>query len=226
MINIKHNLIRKIELSLLFIVYLVLILNVIIFKDNPIAAFSAFFGITYTYLAGIGRPNCYLFGLSGSGLYSWLSFSNALWGNLALYLFYYVPMQIAGFFKWKHNLKQDKNEIIKIRLSNKERGIIFLISAICTFAFIIFLKTINDTNPIFDGITTIFSIIGMYLTVKRAIEQWIVWIIVNGLSALMWFEIAANGEKVYSTVIMWIVYFFLAIYFYITWKKELNQQNL
>ena len=66
----------------------------------------------------------------------------------------------------------------------------------------------------------------MYLTVKRCLEQWIIWIVVNGLSFLMWFEIALNGEKVYSTVFMWGVYFILAIYFYLNWKNELNNATL
>ena len=62
----------------------------------------------------------------------------------------------------------------------------------------------------------------MYLTVRRAIEQWGVWIFVNGLSAIMWGLIALSGEKVYSTVIMWSVYFVLGIYFYFCWEKELK----
>ena len=87
------------------------------------------------------------------------------------------------------------------------------------FSFIlIYLK---DKNPFFDAVTTVFSITGMYLTVKRSIEQWIFWMIVNGLSAIMWINIALGGEKVYSTIIMWSIYFFLAIYFYFSWKREL-----
>ena len=79
----------------------------------------------------------------------------------------------------------------------------------------------KDKNPIIDGITTIFSLAGMYLTVKRCIEQWQIWMLVNGLSAIMWIGAVLNGAKVYSTVTMWIVYFILAIYFYFDWKKEL-----
>jgi nicotinamide mononucleotide transporter len=74
-----------------------------------------------------------------------------------------------------------------------------------------------------DGITTFLSIIGMYLTVKRCYEQWIVWFCVNALSFVMWLKIAMSGERVYSTVIMWAVYTILAVYFYIKWKREIRQ---
>lgn len=210
----------KQSFKFLGIIYLILIICAVIFKDSPAAVISAIFGITYTFLAGKGNPVCYLFGLTGSGFYSYLAFHNALWGNLILYLGYYVPMQILGFFKWKSHLKQGENEIIKISLSAKEKCLTLLITLFFTLIAISLLYFVHDKHPIIDGITTVFSITGMYLTVRRAIEQWQVWMIVNGLSAIMWGIIALSGEKVYSTVIMWSVYFILAIYFYYSWKKE------
>ena len=204
------------------IIYLILLCNLIIFKDSPIAVTSAFFGITYTFLAGKGNPICYLFGIMGSGFYGYLSFHNALWGNLLLYMGYYIPMQVVGFFKWNSHLKTGSSEIIKTSLSKKERLILFAITLILTAFAIVVLYFTQDKKPIIDGITTVFSLAGMYLTVRRAIEQWGVWIFVNGLSAIMWGLIALSGEKVYSTVIMWSVYFVLGIYFYFCWKKELK----
>lgn len=204
------------------IIYLILLCNLIIFKDSPIAVTSAFFGITYTFLAGKGNPICYLFGIMGSGFYGYLSFHNALWGNLLLYMGYYIPMQVIGFFKWNSHLKTGSSEIIKTSLSKKERLILFAITLILTAFAIVVLYFTQDKKPIIDGITTVFSLAGMYLTVRRAIEQWGVWIFVNGLSAIMWGLIALSGEKVYSTVIMWSVYFVLGIYFYFCWKKELK----
>ena len=207
------------------IIYLILALNLFIFNDSPIAVTSAFFGITYTFLAGKGNPICYLFGITGSSFYGYLAFHNALWGNLLLYMGYYIPMQVIGFFKWNSHLKKGRSEIIKTSLSKKEKIILSFITIILTIIAIIVLYYTHDKNPIIDGITTVFSLAGMYLTVKRAIEQWCIWIFVNGLSAIMWGMIAFSGEKVYSTVIMWSVYFLLGIYFYFCWKKELTQNN-
>ena len=79
----------------------------------------------------------------------------------------------------------------------------------------------HDNSPVADGITTFLSILGMFLTVRRAIEQWIVWFIVNGISVLMWLNLFIHGAKTLSTVIMWSVYFVLAIYFYFDWRKSL-----
>lgn len=222
---IKLKLFKYSEFIMLLFIYFLLILNYFIFNDSLAAILSAFFGITYTILAGKGNPICYLFGLSGSSFYIYLAFNNSLWGNLLLYAAYYVPMQILGFFRWKKHLKTNKYEIIKTSLDRKtfiKIGITSLLAIIITS---IILVIFDDKHPYIDSITTILSLSGMYLTVKRCIEQWIFWMVVNGLSAIMWINIALSGEKVYSTVIMWSVYFILAIYFYFIWKKDLSNNQ-
>ena len=223
MINNKLNLKCFCEKAFITLILLFIITNAIIQKDSVIAVISAVCGILYTFLAGKGLPICYLFGITGSSFYGLLSFQNALWGNLILYIGYYLPMQILGYFKWSKNLQDNKKEIIKIKLPQKELFSLIFILSILSVAIYFLLKHLNDSKPILDSITTVFSIGGMYLTVRRAIEQWIFWMIVNTLSFIMWITVALNGIKVYSTIIMWGVYLILAIYFYITWSKEINK---
>lgn len=217
----KAELYNKIEIFSFVLVYIILFTNAIIMKDSFIAVVSAFCGITYTILAGKGFPICYLIGVIGSAFYAYLSFKSALWGNLILYAGYYIPMQITGFFHWNRNLKPDKAEIIKSKLSIKESILLFSLASVLSLITILCLRYFGDKNPIMDGITSVFSICGMYLTVKRCYEQWIIWMGVNLISFIMWLKIALAGEKVYSTVIMWAVYTILAVYFYFVWKKEL-----
>ena len=213
---------KRFEAISLFVVLFVIFVNAILVKDNPVAVISAFCGILYTVIAGKGKISCYFFGLSGSWCYVLLSFGNALWGNMLLYLCYYIPMQVLGIFKWKQHLKSDTKEIVKIRLSQKTRIMLIVLGILGSISTSLILYFCNDKSPVADGISTFLSILGMYLTVRRAIEQWVVWMIVNGISALMWLNLVAHGAKTYSTVIMWSVYFVLAIYFYFEWRKELK----
>lgn len=207
----------------LFIVLSFIFVNAIFIKDNPIAVCSAVCGILYTTIAGKGKISCYFFGLMGSWCYIWLSFKNALWGNMLLYLCYYIPMQILGIFRWRKHLESKTKEIVKTHLSVTERLKLCGIGIFGCIAMIFILSYFNDKSPIIDGITTFLSILGMYLTVRRCIEQWIIWMVVNGLSFIMWTNLVIHGTKAYSTVIMWGVYFILAVYFYFTWQKELNK---
>ena len=225
MINNKTNSWKKSEKVGLFIVLFCLIFHAIIRQDSIIALVSAICGITYTFLAGKGLPVCYLFGITGSSFYSFLAFQNALWANLLLYACYYIPMQILGYFRWNKNLQTGKCEIVKIKLPKKE--LYCLIVALLMLSFIVYflLVYLKDANPILDSITAVFSIGGMYLTVRRAIEQWVFWMGVNALSLAMWINIALDGARVYSTIAMWGVYLFLAIYFYVEWRKEIAKAN-
>ena len=216
---------KNFEIVLYALIIVFILINAFIRNDSIIAVISAICGISYTIFAGKGRPFCYLFGVTGSSFYCILSLQSALWGNLFLYALYYIPMQILGFFRWNKNLKEGKNEIIKNKLSLKELTMLIFILIILSIGVYYLLLFFNDKNPLLDSITTVFSIGGMYLTVRRAIEQWVFWFGVNVLSLIMWLNVLISGSKVYSTVIMWAVYTVLAIYFYIEWKKELDKNQ-
>lgn len=213
---------KKSEIIFLVSVLLFIVIHSLIRHDSITATVNAVCGITYTFIAGKGNPICYLFGVTGSGFYSYLSFQNMLWGNLVLYLCYYIPMQILGFFQWNKNLKDGKKEIIKRYLPQKELYILICLTLFLIILTAFALNYFKDTHPILDSITAICSIGGMYLTVRRAIEQWLFWMIVNFLSLIMWSYVALNGARVYSTIIMWTVYLILAIYFYFSWRREIK----
>ena len=212
----------KFKIIGVLLIYAILFINAYYMHDSMIALISAFCGITYTILAGKGNPACYIIGLTGSAFYIYLAFINHFWGNVLLYALYFVPMQIIGFFSWNKHLKKDKYEIIKRSLDIKELIISITVTLVLSLFCIYILYYLQDKNPIIDGLTTVFSILGMYLTVKRAIEQWFVWAGVNLLSMLMWLMVLISGAKVYSTVLMWLVYFILALYFYKEWKQEIH----
>lgn len=216
---------KNYEIIGLFLIIVFILTSAFLLEDSKIAVCSAICGILYTIIAGKGKISCYFFGLLGSGCYIWLSFNNALWGNMLLYLCYYIPMQILGIFRWRKHLKAETNDIVKIRLKDSDRLKILFLGIFGSVITAFILAYLNDKSPIIDGITTFMSILGMYFTVKRAIEQWMVWMIVNGLSFLMWLNLFVHGAKTFSTVIMWGVYFILAIYFYVIWKKELSSVN-
>ena len=222
MIYNKLQNLKKSELFFLVGIWLFIIAQGFFTKDSPIAMISALCGITYTFIAGKGNPICYLFGITGSSFYCILSFNNALWGNLLLYALYYIPMQILGYFQWNKNLQKNSSEIIKIRLPRIELLVLILIILTLTVLTYLILTSYKDAHPFLDSITTVLSIGGMYLTVRRAIEQWQCWMIVNSLSLLMWISVAMNGVKVYSTLIMWCIYLLFAFYFYFAWKKDLK----
>ena len=204
----------------------VLVLTVIIsifIGDDKIALVSALCGMSYTILAGKGKISCYFIGIIGTFCYSYLAFKNGFYGNLALYMFYYLPMEIIGILKWRKHLKKDVREIIKTRLSNKDRIIYAITAIILSMALSFVLRVFDGSTPFLDGTVTVLSIIGQLLTVKRCIEQWHIWFVVNLLSLIMWLFAYVNGSNCFATIIMWAVYLVLSVYFLNAWKREIKE---
>lgn len=202
-------------------ILLIIVISFLI-GDSKVALVSAVCGINYTILAGKGKISCYIFGLTGTLCYSYIAFQNALYGNLFLYMFYYFPMQILGIFKWKKHLRKDTQEIIKTKLKPDERIIYTILAVLFSIILSFVLKETGDATPVIDAVTTVFSVLGLILTVKRCIEQWYVWFVVNLLSVFMWVEAYLNGSNCFATILMWATYVVLAVYFLFTWKKDLQ----
>ena len=191
-------------------------------NDTKVATIHAIFGILATILAGKGKISCYILGTIGVLCYSYLAFKNALWGTLALQLLYYLPMEFIGIFAWKNHLKEDTKEVKKTKLSTKERWIIGLGSCFTAIILGFILIYFNDKFPFPDAFVTVLPVVAFYLTVKRCIEQWVVWTIVNGINIIMWLFIFVNGGNTLATLLTWLIYFCFGIYFLYEWKKELS----
>lgn len=204
-------------LAILLIICISIYLN-----DSKIALISAICGISYTILAGKGKISCYMFGLTSTICYSYIAYKNTLYGNLCLNMLYYFPMQIIGIFQWKKHLQKETQEIIKTKLPVKE-FVYYMTAAIIISVLVgIILKFRGDLTPFIDSVTTVFSIAGLIFTIKRCIEQWYIWTLVNVLSVIMWVKAYLLGSNCFATILMWLTYFILGLYFLYAWKREMN----
>jgi nicotinamide mononucleotide transporter len=70
-----------------------------------------------------------------------------------------------------------------------------------------------------DAMSTVFSVIALIMQVARYAEQWLLWIIVNIVSVIMWILLIGKDSSAVTMVVMWIAYLFNSIYGYYNWKK-------
>lgn len=193
--------------------------------DTPLGISSAIAGTLYTMLAGKGKISCYIFGVFNTAAYGYISFKQRIYGDMTLNWAIYLPMMFAGFFLWSRQM-DEKSSIIKTRLSLLNRIILLVINiaAIAAYAFI--LRKFNAAQPLVDAATTIISISAMVLTLKRCIEQWLLWSAVNLLSVIMWLRVffTTGGESA-ATLIWWMIMLISGIIFYLQWKKTLTSEK-
>ena len=88
------------------------------------------------------------------------------------------------------------------------------------------LHTIGGASIGLDSATTILSIVAQFMMLARYAEQWLMWIIINILSIIMWAQsiISQDGND-YPTLVMWIAFLCNSIYGYINWRKLYKQQS-
>ncbi len=211
----------KVETILVPLVLVFVLATSIYMQDTVIATIVALFGITCTFLAGKGKISCYMLGIISSLGNAYIFFAEDLPGNFLLQLCYYFPMQIIGLIAWSKHMQQDKQEIIKTQLSNKERLLFIIILPILSIALGFVFMHFDGNRPFLDAFTTLFAITGVYLTMRRCIDQWGAWFVVNALETIMWLILVIEGAKNVGTFLMWLVYLLLGIYFFFVWKEEM-----
>ena len=216
---------KLLENSFFILAILIVTISAIQKGDNIFALLSAVFGLTYTFLLGKGKATGYFFGITATLCGAYLFYDLRLYALFVLHLLYYFPMEIIGFFNWKKNTNLVTKEVIKTALSNKERILFLFITSCITITTVLLLKKIGDSSPILDGIITVFSLLGMYFTIRRVFEEWFVWAFVNFLSVIMWFSVYLQGEGVFSIFLKRIIYLILGIYFFCKWYREVNKKE-
>ena len=181
---------------------------------SSLALVAAVTGMMYTMLAGRGWIACYAFGLVNAPIYAYLSWRWGYYGDMALNL-YYFAMMFPGLVCWRRNMSAtDAGDIVRTRLSGRERavwGVAILIGVAALWAALLVL---GGNRPLCDAFTNVLSIAAMVLTVKRCIEQWVMWLAVDAIEMFMWWHTGADSMAILA---MWTLFFVDGCYCYALW---------
>ena len=61
------------------------------------------------------------------------------------------------------------------------------------------------------------SVIAMILMVFVFVEQWVLWILVDIVSIIMWFTVVINGGNDVAVLVMWVAFLVNAVYGLYNW---------
>lgn len=187
--------------------------------ESLLGIIAATAGVAYTVLAGKGKISCFFFGLINTPLYAYIAFKSGYYGDFSLNV-YYFAMMFPGIAAWAKNASTDAEEgVRRIKLTIKGRiylGIGCLAGIIPLWALLHF---IGGARPLCDSVTNILSIAAMILTVRRAIEEWVLWIIVNAVEVYMWYKAWMCGNGSVSILLMWLLFLANGIYLLSLWIR-------
>lgn len=186
-----------------------------------IGSLAGISGVICVVLVAKGNILNYLFGVINVALYAWISYKAALYGDAALNAFYYLPMQFVGWYSWIGKRRNNNSVTVAAKRMDSRERVFLLLFSLASVALIAWaLKVFEDPQPIKDASTTVLSVIAMFLMVRRYMEQWLLWVVVNIISVVMWVIALTRGEPHSALmIIMWLFYLANSVNGWITWMK-------
>ena len=192
-----------------------IIYSVLAQEVDVVGSVAAVAGVLCVVLVAKGNIWNYLFGLINVSLYAYISYKASLYGDAALNALYYLPMQFIGWWQWRRRgaavstAEADGGDVqVKARrFTWNQRMLLFIGCAVAVVAVGFVLKHFGDPQPFKDSTTTVLSIVAQALMALAFMEQWILWIITNVVSVVMWCVCVSRGEAHAGVmVIMWAFY--------------------
>ena len=198
-------------------------------QDSLIGLVSSITGMICVVLVAKGKISNYYFGIVQSATYAYISYTYGLFGEAMLNGLCYFPLQFVGLYLWNKNktTTSTKGEDVSIkRLNNKQwiqlSGIIVLSSVIYAY----FLHSIGGQQVRIDSVAVVLSIVAQILMIKRFAEQWVLWILVNILSIVLWaITLITTDGNDWNMLVMWSAFLLNSIYGYINWIKMSKKQK-
>ncbi|MCR5118581.1 MAG: nicotinamide riboside transporter PnuC [Lachnospiraceae bacterium] len=210
---------KGIEVFWLLFANIALLVISLILGDTAVGILASLTGVTCVILCGKGKLSNYIFGTVNVLLYAYVAWKAKYYGDVMLNLLYYFPTNVLGWFVWKKNINNETKEVVKKRMTVKQDILVVIISAAGIFGYGMILKLLNGNLPLVDSMSTVLSVVAQILMIKRFTEQWIVWILVDAVSVIMWIAAFFNGGESVAVLLMWSIYLLNAIFMFVKWYK-------
>lgn len=154
--------------------------------------------------------------LLNSFLYGWLG----IYGDMSLEGMYFI-MMIYGWYVWLHGGKHH-DELTISHITVKHALILIVLASGAAYLLEAFLH--YDTNsqvPYLDAITTVISLTAQWLTCRKIIESWILWLVVDAFYVGLFIY---KGIPIHS--ILHALYVLMAVAGYWRWYRLMPRHKV
>ena len=193
--------------------------------DTWIGIIASVTGVICVVLCGMGRVSNYLYGTINVILYAYIAWKAKYYGDVMLNLLYYLPTNFIGWAAWNKHINAETNVVYKKRMTLKQDVLLTIISIVSVAGYAYILRLLGGNLPIVDSMSTVFSVIAQILMIKRFMEQWVIWIVVDVVSVIMWIAALSTEGASIAVLLMWAVYLANAVIMFVKWYRESRLQE-
>ncbi len=186
--------------------------------DIFLEMFAVLFGLISVWYSK--RNNILVFptGMISTAIFVYLLFKWSLLGDMIINGYFFI-MSIYGWYVWSRKKNEAFTPITS--LTKKEvipSVFIFFFSIIIVYLVYIYFDMWNSYTAYIDNLTTAIFFVGMWLMANRKIESWFFWILGDVISVPLYLY-----KGLTFTSLQYLIFTFIAISGYYTWKKILNR---
>lgn len=185
-------------------------------------------GLLYVIFAAMKHQLCWLFAIISSGVYVYICVTYYLYIESALQLFY-VAMAVAGWVAWNKTKPLDNNNFdildpdekqvnrsdIKTWSISSHALNIGISAAVTLIVGLAFDQLTNQANPYADAFTTVFSLTATLMVVRKVLENWIYWVVIDFVGIYLYSE-----RGLTLTAVLYGGYTIIAIFGFFAWYKR------
>ena len=187
------------------------------FKTNWIEIVGAILSLIYIFLSIRQKVSLWFFGIVSSMFYVVVFFQTKFYADMSLQ-FYYVFISIYGWINWKGGNQADGEELPVGKTSMRLWLQLIAVTIVIYFIYyFVLIKFTDSTIPKADSLVGALSIVGTWMLARKLIENWLIWIIADGLCVGLYVY-----KGLFPTVILFVIYTIMSVDGYWQWKKTLK----
>ena len=132
---------------------------------------------------------------------------------------YYVIMNGYGWYYWLNRGERTDTDVLAITFTPRRLLLpLIAVTAAATFGMGWFFDTQTDAAlPYWDAATTCMSFAAMWMTARKYIDNWIVWLIVDVMATVIYL---IKGIELYA--VLYAVYLAMAVMGWRTWQRSMS----
>ncbi|MBU86726.1 MAG: nicotinamide mononucleotide transporter [Flavobacteriaceae bacterium] len=186
--------------------------------DIFLEMFAVLFGLISVWCSK--RNNILVFptGMISTAIFVYLLFKWSLLGDMIINGYFFI-MSIYGWYVWSRKKNESFTPITSLTKKEVMPSVfIFFFSVIIVYLVYIYFDMWNSYTAYIDNLTTAIFFVGMWLMANRKIESWFFWILGDVISVPLYLY-----KGLTFTSLQYLIFTFIAISGYYTWKKILNR---
>jgi nicotinamide mononucleotide transporter len=170
--------------------------------------------LAYLLLAARENPWCWLCAFISSALYVEILWDVSLLMESVLSIFY-VVMAVVGWYEWKRGGSGHKGvEIVSLKWWHHLVLLAITLLLAALNGWLLGLYT-TAARPFVDSFVSWGSVITTILVVRKVLENWLYWLLVDGLSAYLYID-----RGLYLTALLFGLYLIIVVFGYFRWRTE------